>query len=70
MHELDINQHSNGYFFITGICLFIAEWIRTLDQYHIPDIIMQLFQIFAWSAAGISCLIGLYYNIRKKSNKN
>ena len=72
MHDLsDISNgtNSNGYFVVTGICLFVAEWIRTLDGYHVPEVIMQLFQIFAWTAAGVSCLIGLYFNLKKRKNK-
>ncbi len=75
MNSIDLHGHPNGYFLMTGVCLFVAEWIRTLDGYHVPEIVMQLFQIFAWTCAGVSCLIGLYYNIKKQrkngiNNKN
>lgn len=67
MHS-DIST-DNSYYLVSGVCLFVAEWLRTLDNYHVPELVMQLFQIFAWTAAGVSCIIGVYMNYRKNKNK-
>jgi len=72
MHT-DLNDisttHGNHYYLIAGICLFVAEWVRNLDNYHIPEVVMQLFQIAAWSATVIACIIGVYLNYKKTKNK-
>lgn len=64
----DINT-GNHFYIAAGICLFVAEWMHTLDNYHIPEVIMQLFQIAAWSATVIACIIGVYLNRKKNKNK-
>lgn len=70
-HEIsDINNsHGNHYYLIAGICLFVAEWFKTLKDYEIPIVVMQLFQIAAWSATIIACIIGVYLNYKKTKHK-
>lgn len=42
----------------------ILEWAAPLASAHIPDIVMQLFQIAAWCGA-----IGVFFIQLTKSNK-
>jgi len=71
-HEIIDSQtgQPNKYYVFAAIFLWLAETLRNISAYEIPLIIMQLFQIFAWSAAGLSCIIGLYLNWKRgKKNK-
>ena len=68
-HNLSDINPGNHYYLIAGICLLVAEWIKNLDTYHVPDVVMQLFQIAAWSATIIACIIGVFLNYKKTKNK-
>lgn len=57
--------NTEGSYTVAGVCLFIAEWIETLDGYHVPNVVMQIFQIIAWATAAIACLVGIYFNYKK-----
>lgn len=70
MHnEIDISSTGNHYYLLAGVFLLIGEWIKTLDGYHVPEVVMQLFQIAAWSATVIACIIGVILNYRKTKKK-
>lgn len=57
------------YYLAAVLCLWLGEWIKTLDSYHIPEVVMQLFQILAWGATIIACIIGVCLNWRNKNKK-
>lgn len=67
-HELTDGNPANTYYLGMGIFLFIAEWISTIDKWHIPDFIMQVFQLMAWGAAIVAACVGTYLSYKKSKN--
>lgn len=66
-HEIiDTNTGQPNYsYWIIAACLFLGQWFHNLKDYELPVIVMQLFQLAAWSAAIIAAIIGTYLSYKK-----
>lgn len=65
-HDFTTNPSAN--LFISIILALTGNILGTLENAHIPLIVMQFFQVLAWFSAFIIMLVTLYKTFKEKKN--
>lgn len=55
---------------ISGILIFFAQWLQSLQNVHLPTLFMEITQWFSYLAAGCVSLITIYKFFRGTKSKS